>query len=165
MRSKLTATPLEPAPAPAPVRPERQQIFTLEQLQEMCEKKKAVDFEFDGVPVRVEVRRLRGDEDAQIEQILAAVMPPMKPGAKGGEMIPAIDDPAYQKKKIDAEVHARSVAIYWCVPIFAAAKPGLTNASEIINFVNSKFNPEILGMLFQAVRNGGVSLATLVNFT
>lgn len=136
-------------------------------MQAQCEKKKAVQFTFDGLPYEIEVRTLLPHEDALLDQMMDSVLPPLKAsGPKPGDaMIPDIGNPDYQKRKNDAYITARALALYWAVPIFSAEKPGLKNASEITDYVQSKLTTQLLDTLFNGVRNGRVDLAALVNFT
>jgi hypothetical protein len=148
--------------------PDRQNVFSLALLQAQCEKKKAVHFTLDGLPYSIEVRTLLPEEDAQLDQLLDSVIPPMKAatGAKPGDpMIPDIANPDYQKRKNDTYLTARALALYWAVPVFSAEKPGLKTATEITEFVQKKLTTQLLDILFNGVRNGRIELAALVNFT
>jgi hypothetical protein len=140
-------------------------ITSLAQFQALCEVKKTVQIEFDGRLYAVEVRRLTPAEDAILENIIGAVTPPILRGKTLEEDRPNFSDPEYLKRKAAAEVEARSLALYWCVPMFSAGRPGLANHQEITQFIQSKLNATVLNVLWQAVRNGGVTLAELVNFT
>lgn len=159
------AAPLRPV---AIQEPTRQKVYTLAMLQQQCETKKEVQFTLDNIPYAVEVRTLTPDEDAQLEQILDAVVPPMRPvpGGKAGDApMPDIANVEYQKKKSEAGLMVRALALYWAVPIFCQEKPGLTNGTDIKNFIQSKLNNAILDVLFAGVRNGRIGTASLVNFT
>lgn len=163
--------------APVPPKPTKLQQFKiatgqesvlvddLDILQSVCAKEMTVEFVFDNKPYRMACRRLTPTEDAAIEHILNGALPPMKPGAKAGEWIPDFSNSDYVRAKTVCELQARSMALYWAVPAFAKRQAGLKKPDEIHSFIQSWFSAEVLTTLYQAVRNGGVTLAELVNFT
>ncbi len=137
----------------------------LDLLQAVCSKEMEIEFVFDNRLYKMKCRRLTPTEDAAVEHILNEVVPPMREGKKPGEFLPALDDPKYAQAKAAVELKARSMALYWCVPAFAKKSPGLKEVAQIHPFVQTWFTHEVLNTLYQAVRNGGITMAELVNFT
>lgn len=146
-------------------------VTSLSVLQEQCDKPLQIEIKLDKSmdpderSFTVTARRLRPKEEAELRNLIDVVVPPFIKGAKAEDDRPNFNDPDYILRKNQVENETRAMAIYWCVPIFSEEKPGLTNRKEICDFVNSKLNDTLLNVLFLAVREGGVSLAELVNFT
>lgn len=152
-----TTKPDEPRP---PIK-----VSSLADLQKFCEQSILVEFNFLTQTFQVEARKLTPKEDATLDEIMNTILPPVVRGEK-----PELDrinyhDANFVKLKSAVDIKARALGIYWCVPIFQKEKPGLTKQEDILDFVQSKFNAMILDVLWQAIRNGGVTMATLVNFT
>lgn len=148
--------PAEPAPSP---------VKSLSELRAVIEKPIRLEMVFDNTKLTIEMRRLTPAEDTAIQEILDTVVPPIIPGKT-----PELDRPDYAnldyiRRKTAAEIEARSVALYWTVPIIRNEKPNLTNRREITEYVQSLMNAQVLTVLFSACRNGGVTLGELVNFT
>lgn len=141
------------------------EVDDLDLLQQACAVERRVEFVFENKPYVMRCRRLTPTEDAAVEHILNGALPPMKPGGKSGEWIPDFSNSEYVRAKTQLELIARAMAIYWTYPAFQKKSAGLKKQEEIFPFVQSWFNAEILTTLYQAVRNGGVTLAELVNFT
>jgi hypothetical protein len=152
-------TPLSPPPE------ERKEIKSLAELQAECEKTIYVDVDYNRKPFRIPARRLRPSEDAALDDIINSVMPPMIRGKTMEDDRPDFQNPDYIKNRNRVEIEARALGLYWTVPLFADAQPGLTDRKQIVEFVQSKFNAQILSLLWQAIRDGGITLAELVNFT
>jgi len=157
------ATPLKPKPViqdtpPAPT------TATLAEMQAMCDKKLYIDITFSGKTFRVEARRLTPEEDAQLDQLLNTVIPAVLKGRTQEEDRMDVTNLEFIRKKGIVEIEARSLALYWCVPMFAVEKPGLKDRGEITAFIQTKLNSALLSTLFNGIRNGGVTLAELVNF-
>lgn len=140
-------------------------VDDLDLLQSVCAKPLVVEFVYNQRVYKMDCRRLTPTEDAAVEHILNGALPPMKPGQKPGEWIPDFSNSEYVRAKTVCELQARAMAIYWAVPAFAKKQPGLKDVKDIFPFVQSWFSAEVLTTLYQAVRNGGVTLAELVNFT
>lgn len=140
-------------------------VTSIADLQKACEQILVVQFDLGENTYQIDVRRLNPKEDAAIESIINAVVPPVLKGAKPEEDRLNYYAPEYMKAKAEAEIKARAVALYWCVPIFQKEKPDLVEQPHIVEFIQSKFNHAILDILWQAVREPGVKLAQLVNFT
>jgi hypothetical protein len=140
-------------------------IKSLDELRGIVEKTVTVEVIFDGRPLAIEVRRLTPREDMIIQEILDVVVCPVIQGKTPEQDRPDYASLDYIRKKNQAEVEARALAIYWCVPILQQGRPGLTDRREITDYVQSLLNAQMLTVLFAAVRHGGVTLGELVNFT
>jgi hypothetical protein len=163
MKNKKPAAPESVIPAESAK--QLTSITSLDQLQTVVEKKVRLEFEFAGAKYSTEFRRLTPSEEAIIDEMLASVLPPTIKGKTQDDDRVNFNDLDFVTRRAQIELQARSVALYWCVPMFSAAKPNLTKRDEIHTFIQSKLNAQILNMLWNAIRNGGVTVAELVNFT
>lgn len=145
--------------------PKLQPLTSLAEIQKLCAQQKRVEFNLDGRPCVLEVRRLTPAEDARIAEIIDSVIPPVIKGRTPEEDRLDTVNADYQKRKADAAVKARAQALYWSVPAIAGDKPGLSNLDDIARHVQSMLNETILALLWQASRDSGVEKAELVNFT
>jgi hypothetical protein len=136
-----------------------------ESLAVLCRKPITVEIVFDNEKFTIEARRLTPAEDRAIDDIVAPVIPPIIKGKTPDDDRTDWTNADFIRRKAAAEVQARSLGLYMAVPGISAAKPGLVKHDEITAHVQSLFNEQILGLLWQAVRDGGVSKASLVNFT
>lgn len=152
-------TPM-PEPVSAPQTP-----ATLAQLRQAVTKLQAVEIVFEDQKFVIPVRRLTPAEDAQLDAIINVVVPPIIKGKVMEDDRPDITNEDYLKRKSAALIESRALALYWCVPMFSQEKPDLKNTNDIVAFVQSQLNNHILELLWRAVRDNGVSLAQLVNFT
>jgi hypothetical protein len=148
------------APPPSPTPP----VSTLAGLRAICDQVKRVEFTLDGNQCELPVRRMRPNEEAVISEILSLVVPKITRGKTVEEDRAEYTDPLFIKAKAAAETEARALALYWCVPAFVQDKPDLKDKKEITDYVQGQLNEEVLQILWRAVRNGGVSVAELVNF-
>lgn len=159
MSNRVKPTGKVPGPKqPAP-------FSTLEEIHKTCVAMHRVDFVLDDKPFALEVRRLSPAEDAKLDDIMASVMPPIIKGQTQEQDRVNFTDPEFTKKKNAVNLQARALALYWCVPEFRKAKPDLTDPQAITDFVQSQLSPAVLGILFEAVKKSGVSLAEMTNFT
>ncbi len=140
-------------------------ITTLDELSAIVDKPLTVEIDFLGQVLQIDCRRLTPAESAILSEIVDEAIPPVIKGRTMDEDRPDYDNPAFLKKKALVSLEARAMAIYWCVPMFNQAKPGLTNRSEITAFVQSKLNDGVLRALWQSISMPGVNRADLVNFT
>lgn len=138
-------------------------ITSLKDLQALCSKRHKVEFEFDGSPVSIEIRRLTPAEQARIAEIVDSVVPPIQKGKLPEEDRVNTLDPEYRKKKNLAIVEARSLAIYWAVPSFQEIEPGLTDPAAIAKVVQGALTEPILNALWDVLQDGGIKDG-LVNF-
>jgi hypothetical protein len=140
-------------------------VTSLEQLQKECERNLKIEFDYDGKKFQMEARRLTPAQDAKLAEILDLIVPPMIRGKQMEDDRPDVTNLEFIQKKNQAAIIARALALYWCVPVFGAEKPGLEKREEIVAFIQSKLNDQILNILYNAIRQGGVTIAELVNFT
>ena len=140
-------------------------VTSLADLQQMCAKTRRVEFIFEGNPCAFDVRRLTPTEEARLGSIITEIQPPM---IKGN--IPENDridfmSADFMKRKAGAEIQVRAIGLYLCVPEIAAGKPNLTDANQITEYVQGLLTQPILDVLWKGVRDSGVTLAELTNFT
>ncbi len=124
----------------------------------------AIQFGMDRI-FHISGRRLRPDEDAKLDDIMATVIPPVVRGDKPENDRLNYNHPDYVKAKAAIDLEARALGLYWCIPVFGKEKPGLTERKEITPFIQAKFTNQILDVLWQGIRDGGVKKAALINFT
>jgi hypothetical protein len=126
--------------------------LSLEDLDKLCREPVKIAIPLlNGAPVEIEARRLTPAEAGRVNLELRRAMPKIVPGEKPGEDRFDLTDPDYQKRRQEALVRARALAIYLAIPIFQAAKPGLQDAEEITAFVQSRLTEEVLALLFGAI--------------
>jgi hypothetical protein len=140
-------------------------VTKLSDLQTYCERHITLELKFDETVFHIDARRLNPKEDAALDAILDTAIPPTLRGDKPENDRVSFNDPAYRKARAEVDLKARAMGLYWCVPVIHDAKPNLTKQEEILEHVQTTFNASILDVLWQAVRNGGVTMAALVNFT
>jgi hypothetical protein len=140
-------------------------ILSLAQLNEACRKKMRVEIEFCGTRYAAECYRLTPAQDAALAEITEIVSPPMTRGKTMEDDRPDFSNPKFLKEKMKAEEQARALGLYWCVPALKEPKPDLADPKAILEFVQGQLNEKILQCLWTAIKQGGVKLAELVNFT
>lgn len=161
-----TTTPIvDTIMAEAPPPPAIRKIATLDELSAILDKPMTVEIDFMGQVIQIDCRRLTPAESAILSEIVDEAIPPVIKGKTMDDDRPDYDNPIFLKKKAQVAIEARAMGIYWCVPMFNQAKPGLTNRVEVTNFVQSKLNEGVLRALWQSISMAGVNRADLVNFT
>ena len=139
-------------------------ITSLAELHKLCAKTLTVKFDVGGGPCEIQIRRLTPAEQSKIAEIAEAVLPPITKGRTPEEDRVNTFDPDYRKRKSEALQEARAVGLYWGVPAFSQAKPGLTNPPEICAFVQSQTTEAVLSLLWNAIQDPELK-GDLVNFT
>ena len=139
-------------------------VTTLTEMQSFADEFVSLPFMLNGHAIEVDVRRMRPDEDAQLAALLEGVMPPIKQGKTPEDDRIDFQNVEFLKRKSAAEITARALAIYWCVPIFNADKPNLVRHDEITSHVQSKMTNQILNLLYAETRSGGIRIPEQVNF-
>ena len=137
---------------------------SLSELQKFADLLTEVPISLNGNTFMVDVRRMRPEEEAKLAAILDAVTPPIKTGKTPEDDRIDFQNPAFIKAKATAEITARALALYWCVPLFGVEKPGLANQNEITEFVQSKLTNAVLNILYAETRNGGIRIPEMANF-
>lgn len=136
-------------------------VASFEELQAECERAVLVKIPIRGVEYHVEVRRLRPDEEAQLDLILSEALPPRVPavGEQGQQRLEFdFGDPEYQKKNKEAQRVARAMGLWWCFPLFKNAKnaPSLkgdaSDRGTITEWVQRQLTERALEHLWAAVR-------------
>ena len=141
-------------------------ITSIKDLTDICKKKFTVEFNVDKQLFSLEARRLTPAEDASLEDILEAVLPPtIRPSKNPEEHYPDFSNPDFLKRKAIASREARALGLYLCVPALSADSPNLTDRAAITTHVQSQVNEQILALLWRVIRDGGVSRVELVNFS
>lgn len=136
----------------------------LSDLTALVQKPIEVEVEWKDKRIFITARVLTPAEDAEIDDMLAQVLPPIIQGKTPDQDRPNFQSPEYQKARLAAETRARAVALYKACPMFAQAhEQRLTEVKAITDFVQAQLNEQILKALYDAVRQGGV-LAAYVNF-
>lgn len=138
-------------------------VSSLQQAQSIADQFVIVPFMLNGHNLEMEVRRLRPDEDAQLAALLEGVVPPIKQGKTPEDDRIDFQNMDFLKRKSSAEITARSLALYWCVPLFANEKPNLSRQDEINAFVQSKLTNAVLNLLYAETRSGGIRIPEYVN--
>jgi hypothetical protein len=152
----IKETPVQAAP-----------ITSLSELNALCQQKQKVEFDFNGKKCALEMRRLTPAEQAKIAEVVEAVMPPIQKGRTPEEDRVNTLDPEYRKKKSDAALRGRSLALYWAVPAISSGRPGLTDQAEICSYVQGQLTEPILNLLWNATQESDIrgDVGSLVNFT
>lgn len=159
-------TPAEPPPARA------RKLTSLADMQAVFEKSITIRINFDGGEFDVEAKRLTPVQSHKLEDMLAAATPPF---IKGNPKLNEEDrydvaNPDYLKKKTMLGIQARAMGLYWSVPAIkdgfdAKANGGPAEVTAVTDFVQGLFNDQVLQLIWESVRDGGVRQVELVNFT
>lgn len=139
-------------------------VNSLAEAQKIADEFVSVPIMLNGQTMEVDVRRLRPDEDCQLAAMLESVVPPIKQGKTPEDDRIDFQNADFLKRKAEAEIGARALAIYWCVPIFSGERPGLTRKDEIVGFVQGKLTNSILNLLYAETRTGGIRIPEGINF-
>ena len=140
-------------------------VTTLAELNQLCQQKQKVEFDFAGKPCALEVRKLTPHEEARVNEIIESVTPAVIRGKTPDEDRLDLSNPDFIRRKNAAALKARSLALYLAVPAFAVEKPGLADLDIIRDFIQGQLTEPILHTLWQATRATSIELAELVNFT
>lgn len=147
------------------LRPEDfKRISDLSEIEEICNAPLEVAVVVRGKPVVFIGRRLTPNESREVQLILESALPPMiREGDK--EPVYNFEDPGYKKKKDEAWVQGRALAIWTAFPVFkekaTQEQAKLPNAVEIAKWIgNRKLDDDVLETLFAALtqREVGVYL-------
>lgn len=155
--------------------PARRKLTTLADMQAVFEKSITIQFTFDGAEYEIEAKRLSPAESHKLEEMLITAAPPLIKGKTADDDRFDVANPDYVRKKTLLAIQARAMGIYWSVPAIrrdfdakaAAANPGFVAAevNAVTDFVQKLFNDQVLELIWQSVRDGGVQKLELVNFT
>lgn len=86
--------------------------------------------------LELKVRCLAAREAEQIERLLAKAHPPTV--ERDGKTEFDIANPEYQEKLGQLRKRARSLALYWCCPVFHEARPNLVDEVGIHEFIMAR---------------------------
>lgn len=139
--------------------------LSLTDLHAACNDYKTLEIHLDAKLFAVSFRRLNAAERVKMEEVSDAIMPNVVRGATPEQDRLNYADPDFIKRKREAQVKARAIAIYWCVPDIQKMKPELREYDAIRDFVQASFPDGVLSELFAAISNSGVTEAEVVNFT
>ena len=140
-------------------------LTSLAEIQKLCSNTRDVVFELNGRECRLPVRQLTPAEEARVSEVINSVMPSIIKGKTPDDDRVDYTNPEFIKRKNEAAVKGRALALYWAVPAFQEARPGLTDEKQITDYIQGQLNETVLNLLNQAAREGGVTLAEVVNFT
>lgn len=154
-------------------------VTRLDELQTVCEKKIHVPVllpsSSGGMVAMIPIRMLRPYESEKLELILKEAHPPLQDVRQPDGRIEKqyIPDAATLEKSAALRKEARSMALWWCCPLFAeseegqtvAAKPAVEQRKAIHALVQSKFTEPILEKLYAVARAEEFQLDERVNFT
>ncbi len=156
--------------------PARRKLTTLADMQAVFEKSITIQFTFDGAEYEIEAKRLSPAESHKLEEMLITAAPPLIKGKTADDDRFDVANPDYVRKKTLLSIQARAMGIYWSVPAIrrdfdakqvaatgSAANPPEVNA--VTDFVQKLFNDQVLELIWQSVRDGGVQKLELVNFS
>lgn len=175
--SKKTTTTEAGVTAIKPLR-----ITSVTQLEEIIRKPIILPFGWSGQACEIELLPLTPSQSEQVDKVmLELALPPYKPvpGAnnrpmqRNGETVMDYDynDRGWQEKRAQLTKEQRSLRIYLGCPAIRAAKPGLTNRTEIHEFIfggekgGGLFTENILELISLNLQVGGLEAAERVNFT
>jgi len=136
----------EKAVKPAP-------IVTLADLQAAIGVALSCEFEIDGKPVKLPVKRIDSTVDEQRRAILRTSVPPYVKERGDYDLL----NPAYRKQKEDAEDVARSLVVYHCCPAVQEGNKGLHDAGAIHNYVKGALPPVIMEMIALTALGSGLT--------
>lgn len=169
MKNARRKKKIAPRAAAAPKRPKAAPITNLTAIQGMCDQYIDVDFDYDGTPIRLKVRRLRPVEQHKLDLLRAPVVPPIIRGKTMEEDRPDLNDTNYRMAKATMEHTCRNLTIYWCCPAFhtleEGGRPNLTDQQEIVDFVDGFFSHDILTLLADVAKSNPMSMGELVNLS
>jgi hypothetical protein len=144
---------------------------SLEEVQAACVKLIQVPVFIGGQTMLIPVRPLASAESEQIQLLLAEVAPPLVRSEKGEvgseKSVDRYDlkEPGYLKK-MSAQIQlTRALGLYWCCPLFAQSRPGLTDRAAIAEFVAGVWTEGVKELLWQVILSDGRALEEMVNFT
>ena len=151
----------EPAP------PKIKRLATMADMDKVFMQPILLRVTFEKEEYEIEARRLTPGETAKLDEITNRVIPPIVKGKTIEEDRPDYANADFLKLKAAANIEARALAIYWCVPAFRSgwAEGYAPSTAEVVAFVQGKLNDQMLEFINQAVRSSGVDLAQLVNFS
>lgn len=138
---------------------------TLAELNAACRVKRVAKIKIGEKQLDFEVLPLTPAQEAKLAEI-KSIAPPIIRGKTQDEDRLNLSDPDYMKRSVEAEIKARALGLYWCVPAFGSAKTGITDQGEVAAFVQECATEDVLNQLWAAVRKSStVDEAELVNFT
>ena len=148
-----------PLALPAPV---KNPITSLAEVLKIIESPVKAQFELDGQPVTLDVRRAM---PAVMERRRALLRTPQPPWVKERNDYDQLN-PTYMRQRDEAILQARSLTVYLCVPELAALKPGLTEPAQIHAAIGALLPETILELLELTAIGGGldVEVARRANF-
>lgn len=148
--------------------PAPRKLATLADMQAVFEKAITIRFTFDGEECEIEAKRLSPAEAHKLEDMLAAAVPPLIKGKTTDDDRFDVSNPDYVRKKTLLGIQARAMGIYWGVPAIRRefdAKGGTAEVNAVTEFVQKLFNDQVLQLIWESVREGGVQKLELVGFT
>lgn len=156
--------PAEPPPVKA------RKLASLADMQAVFEKTITLRLNFDGGEFDLDAKRLSPLQSHKLEDMLAAATPPF---VKGNPKLNEEDrydvaNPDYLKKKTLLGIQARAMGLYWSVPAIKEgfdAKGGTPEVTAVTDFVQGLFNDQVLQLIWESVRDGGVRQVELINFS
>jgi hypothetical protein len=140
-------------------------VTSLEQMNALFASPIPARFEHNGRVIEVEVRALTPREESERSALLRKAQPKIIKGRTQSEDRIEYNDAKYAEEKEHWEKTARALCLYRACPIIAAAKPGLTTADEMFEYVQGLWNEHALEIIYLTIFTGGVSVAERANFT
>ena len=140
-------------------------IESLDQLQALVDAPVYALFALDNQPLKVPCRRADQALQEQVRALRRKAQPPrMKEAGPNGDHYD-YGNLAYQEAHERNTKIARALLVYSGCPMVSAKKPGLTDASQIHEFVKTILSENILEIIAGTVEIGGIGMVERVDFT
>jgi hypothetical protein len=138
-------------------------ITNLSEVLKIIETPVQAQFELDGRPVQIAVRRALPAVMEKRRALLRAPQPPYVKERNDYDQL----NPQYLRQRDEAILQARSLTVYLCCPELAALKPGLTEPAQIHAAIGALLPETILELLELTAISGGldVEVARRANFS
>ena len=133
-------------------------IASFDELTARIEKIIPCVFKLDDELIEIPVKRLSPLQAERVRKLRRSVTPPFKKDRNPpvGDYDPM--DPKYLEAKDTLDVKVRAFIVYSCCPLIAAKKPGLTDESEMVAFVQGILSENVLDLIMLTAQAGGLNL-------
>lgn len=154
-KSPSPSQPPQPNPDPKPT-PDRDEVkaprrpASLQELNEICRSKIDALVRTPRGPVTIEIFPLTPREAAMVDDLLGTIIPPFVDGPDGKQTDRLdIHNTEYLKKKDEVTRKARSLGLWWGVPLLRENAPTtIKSTEEIHGWIQSQTTDSVLEQLW-----------------
>jgi hypothetical protein len=148
----------------APKRPPVTRPKSIAELEQLCREMIAVKIPVGRRIVEIDVRLLTPSENEKLELILSEAHPPTRTRADGQIEFDR-SEPEYIKKLAHRQKLARAMALYWCVPLLAEGRPGLSERERVYEYVQGQLTDVAQEALYAVARSEQLVFEERLHFT